>query len=77
MIPEFCSQTSENRNGPNGCFSVMTAVCGSGVSIWSMARPAARNFGPYLALIWVSVKATSSDVSGSPSSHFASSRCRV
>ena len=77
MIAAFCSQTSENRNGPNGCFRWKTTVCGSELSIVSITLPAGMNFGPYLALVFISDQATSSDVTGLPSSHFDSSRWNV
>ena len=77
MIAAFCSHTSENRNGPNGCFRWKTTVFGSEVSMVSITLPAGMNLGPYLALMLVSDQATSSDVTGLPSSHFESSRCIV
>ena len=66
-IAAFCSQASENRNGPNGFDSRMTTVSGSGVSISLMALPGATNFEPNLELTSSSVNFTSSDVTGLPS----------
>ena len=76
MMAAFCSQASENRNGPNGCFSLMMTCLGVGVSIFSMNLPAVLKRGPNLLLISSSVNLTSSEVTGLPSCHFASTRSK-
>src|SRR4051812_25695700 len=76
-IGAFCSQASENRNGPNGFDSLTIAVSGSGVSIVLMKDPGAMNFGPNFAETCVSENLTSSDVTGLPSEKAAFSRWNV
>ena len=49
---------------------------GVGVSIFSMNLPAVLKRGPYLLLISSSVNFTSSEVTGLPSCHFASTRSK-